>query len=154
MLRILSRRVPGVIMVTTHQYKLKIEERDSYVFAKVESKVREGDARDPTYLERIAAYCARCKCTSILIEKFTPETFDVWETFTIAPKLAAIGHAEIKVALVEKGAQIPVKNELKIAIGERRCLCVHVFAECSEAVRWLTVGSEMVQETPHSSPIV
>ena len=124
-------------MGTTQQYKLKIEQRGFYVFACVESKERAAPERDPTYLERIADHCARCRCTLILIEKHTPETFNVWDTFAIAPKLAGIGHNQIKVALVEKGAPIPARHELTVAIGDNRGLSVRMFPDTMSAEEWL-----------------
>ena len=97
-------------------------------------------ANDPTYLERIADHCARCRCTSILIEKHTPETFNVWDAFAIAPKLAGIGHDEIKVALVEKGAPLPQRSELTVAIGASRGLSVRIFPDNRAAEEWLNVA--------------
>ena len=122
---------------TTQQYKLRIEERDLYVFACVESKMRSAPDRDPTYLERIADHCARCRCTSILIEKHTPEVFNVWDAFAVAPKLASIGHDEIKVALVEKGAAMPAREHLSVAIGPHRGLAVQIFRNVRSAEEWL-----------------
>jgi hypothetical protein len=129
------------IMGTTQQYKLRIEERDRYVFACVESKMRPAPRRDPTYLERIADHCARCRCTSILIEKHTDEVFNVWDAFAVAPKLASIGHDEIKIALVEKCAVLPARDHLTVAIGPHRGLSVHIFRNTSAAEEWLMKAS-------------
>jgi hypothetical protein len=138
--------------MATTQYKLKIEERGVYVFACVETRERIGSDRDPTYLQRIAEHCARCRCTSILIEKHTPETFDVWDAFAIAPKLAGIGHDEIRVALVEKGAPLPARDELTVAIGDRRGLSVHIFGDNAAAEDWLR-SSRQESGLPGPRPI-
>lgn len=137
-------------MATTHQYKLSLEKRNCYVFACVQNKHRVGAENDPTYLERIADHCARCGCTSILIEKHTPETFNVWDAFAIAPKLAKIGHREIKVALVEMGAPLPPRAELTVAVGDRRGLSVRIFPDIRAAEEWLMAGERCFE--PDGSP--
>jgi hypothetical protein len=139
--------------MATTQYKLRMEQRGFYVFASVENKERVASDRDPTYLQRIAEHCARCGCTAILIEKHTPEAFNVWDAFAIAPKLAGIGHSQIKVALVEKGAPLPARSELTVAIGEHRGLSVHIFQDYASAEKWLAgpSGSVTGSEAKHLS---
>lgn len=120
-------------------FKLTVEERDSYVYARVK-----GDKPAPSgsraYLELIAEHCQRCMCTSILIEKCTPEPFAVWDAFAVAPTLAKIGAPHIKIAVVEKGDEFPAQTALEVKVGRRCGIDVHVFSDGFEAKRWLRSG--------------
>jgi hypothetical protein len=117
-------------------YKLTLEQKDSYVLAQVKGEVPPaGDAAE--YLETIADHCARCRCGLILIEKFSTEPFEVWKTFAIVPKLSAVGLPHIKIAVVDRGAPLPSKKELAVMVGHERGLDVHLFTEIAEAESWL-----------------
>lgn len=118
------------------RYKLTVENRDAYVFARVKGK-EPPSGRSATYLEAIADYCFRCQCSAILIEKYTPQPFAVWDTFRVAPRLADIGPPHVKIAVVEKGAPPPPTKELTVTIGHERSLDVHVFTDISQAKTWL-----------------
>jgi hypothetical protein len=127
-------------MPDAEPYELKVENRRSYVFAVVK-----GTMRPPrgslSYLDAIAEHCIRYSCTAILIEKKTPEPFAVWDTFAVAPKLAKIGAACIKMAIVEKGAQPPKQKDLSIMAGRHCSLDVQIFSQISDAERWILDGA-------------
>jgi hypothetical protein len=115
-------------------YKLTVEDREEYLFASVKG---EGTGAAP-YLEPIAEHCLRVACSAILIEKNTKEPFAVWDTFAVAPKLAAVGNPCMKIAVVEKGTEPLARRELSVMLGHNRGLDVHVFTDTSEAKQWLT----------------
>ena len=121
------------------QYNLTVEDRDSYIFARVKGEAPPG-GRSVEYLEPIADHCVRCMCTSMLIEKHTPEPFAIWDAFVVAPRLARIGAPSVKIAVVEKGAPPPPKKDLSVMIGQTLSLDVQVFDHVFEAKNWLLHG--------------
>lgn len=135
-------------MANSEHIRLTIQKRERYVLARVEGETPRPNEDERAYLHKIAEHCQRCGCRSILIEKETPQSFDVWDAFTIAPKLAKIGHPHIKVAVVEKAAPLPTKTKLEIAVGEVKALVVRVFTDTREAEQWLLTG-EAPGESSH-----
>ena len=126
------------------KYEIDLERRPAYVFASVTGEPAPKGAA--AYLAPIAEHCARCGCSSILIEKHTPEPFSVWDTFTIAPKLAKIGVPVVRIAFVEKGADPPVIKKLAVMVGRHTGVEVRVFTDTDEAKHWLSTGE---RPTPH-----
>ncbi len=92
------------------------------------------------YLGPIAEHCLRLACSAILIEKNTPEPFAVWDTFAVAPKLAAVGTRCIKIAVVEKGTEPRAQRKLSVMLGRNCGLDVRVFTHTSDAKDWLMKG--------------
>ncbi|MEP6788478.1 MAG: hypothetical protein ABJB40_08605 [Acidobacteriota bacterium] len=117
------------------KYEVELKSNSAFLFASVKG---ETEANGPAgYLNRIAEHCIRSRCSSILIEKHTHETLSIWDTFAVAPKLARIGRAVIRIAFVEKGAAPPRARKLSVMIGRDTGVMVQIFTDTGKAKAWL-----------------
>jgi hypothetical protein len=116
---------------------IKFDFRCGFVVARVEPTEVRGRGQDQHYLDRIADHCLRCRCASILIEKYTPDTFEVWRCVPIAGLLAGIGHQTICIAVAERGAEPPDNRKLDVAVGAGHRLRIEVFPDVAAAEAWL-----------------
>ena len=117
-------------------FDLSVEKRDSYIYARVE-----GEIVPPRvclkYLPAIAVHCREYNCQAILIEKQTPELFDVWDTAVVAGAFVYLGHDHIKIAVVEKGGPLPEQTKLEVVVGRQFAFDVRLFTDLTDAERWL-----------------
>lgn len=126
-------------MVAIRSYKLTLEEKPFYMFARVTGHVNPGQD-SVAYLQTIAEHCVRRACPAILIEKDTPEPFAVWDTFALASRLATVATPGIRIAVVNDAPGALAESPLSIMVGQNSGMDVHIFTNTADAERWLLTG--------------
>ena len=124
-------------MIERQKYRLNFSQEQTHVVAKVEGLPEPRPAHDPCYLTKIAEHCFRCGCSAILIDKQTPDPFEVWDAVPAATTLGGIGLPDVRVAVVEAVVDPPPQRQLAVAIGKHQKLHIRIFTETTEAEEWL-----------------
>jgi hypothetical protein len=122
---------------TTKPYRLKFEERPSYLYVRVEGlEPRPSKAVD--YLRDITSACQRNDCRRVVIEKNVSGRLAVWDIFSVATRFPLMGSKLTKIAVVDEHLQRSERSEFSVMVGRESGLDLHVFTNVAEAESWVT----------------
>ena len=121
---------------TTKPYKLKFEERPSYLYVRVEGSERR-PSRAADYLKEITSECRRSDCSRVVIEKHVLGRLAMWDIFSVATGFPLMGSKLTKIAVVDEHLKRSERNEFSVMVGRESGLDLHVFTNVAEAENWV-----------------
>lgn len=117
-------------------YTLTFEERDNYLYAKVEGDIDNYEVSSG-YWREIAEKCKDLSTKRVLIVEDLPGDSSMAEVYLVAAELPNMGFHGIKVAFVDGHLDQQEVNQFGELVAINRGLYGKIFCDVSEAENWL-----------------
>ena len=118
-------------------YELKFEERNKYLYVRVEGRRSVEPSLAAEYLREITSQCRRHDCSKVVIEKHVAGRLGVWDIFSVATRFPLMGSQLTKIAVVDKHLERSQRREFSVMVGRESGLDLHVFTNVADAEHWV-----------------